>query len=290
MIKISHVFLTFSSLFWAFNAIAGRLAIDEISPLFIVTGRWLGVLTILTFLCRAQIIEGYKIFKLNYKWMILMGLCGFTSFNSLYYISAHHTIAINLGIVQSTMPAFIIIISMVWLKSKINLKKIIGLFITLIGVLILITNGDLFSLIELKLNSGDLTMIFACIFYAIYTVGLKKRPLINDLLLMTCFSYVAFLGSLPGLAFEVIYDDFFIPSSKGWLILLIIIIFPSLLAQIFFMKGVKIIGPETSGLYTNLVPVFTAFLAVFIINENFYIYHLLSLCVIFFGIYIFEKK
>ena len=107
---------------------------------------------------------------------------------------------------------------------------------------------------------------------------------------MTCFSYVAFLGSLPGLAFEFISDNFFIPSSKGWLILLIIIIFPSFLAQIFFMKGVKIVGPETSGLYTNLVPVFTAILAVLIINENFYIYHLFSLCIIFFGIYIFEKK
>lgn len=290
MINNAHFFLTCSSLFWGFNAIAARLAVDEISPLFIVTGRWFGVLLILTILCRNQIIEGYKVFKLKYKWMIIMGLAGFTVFNSLYYISAHKTIAINLGIVQSTMPAIIILISMIWLNTKINFKQIIGLLITFIGVIIVISNGNLKSLIELKLNSGDLTMIFACIFYAIYTVGLKKRPQINDLLLMTFFSYIAFIGSLPGFIFELMFNNFFIPSLKGFVILLIIIIFPSFLAQIFFMKGVKMVGPETSGLYTNLVPVFTAILAVLIINENFYYYHLISLLIIFLGIFIFEKK
>ncbi len=290
MINNPHIFLTFSSLFWGFNAIAGRLAVNEISPLFIVTGRWFGVLLILSFLCRNQLTTGFKIFKLNYKWMIIMGLCGFTAFNSLYYISAHQTIAINLGIVQSTMPAFIILISMIWLKTKVMFKQIIGLFITFIGVLIVISNGNLKSLIELQLNSGDLIMIFACIFYAIYTVGLKKRPNISDLLLMTFFSYIAFIGSLPGFIYELMSNNFFVPSLKGFIILIIIIIFPSFLAQIFFMKGVKLIGPETSGLYTNLVPVFTAILAVIIIDEKFYIFHFLSLSIIFIGIFIFEKK
>ena len=252
MLNSSHLFLTFSSLFWGFNAIAGRLAVDEITPFLIVTGRWFGVLIILTILCRKQIPEGIKIFKLNYKWMIMMGLSGFTIFNSLYYLSAHHTIAINLGIVQSTMPAFIILISMIWLKTKIKFYQILGLFITLLGVSIVVSDGNLTSLIELKLNYGDLIMIFACIFYAIYTVGLKKRPKINDLLLMTIFSYVAFFGSLPGLIYELVSNSFFIPSFKGLIILSVIIFFPSFLAQIFFMKGVKQVGPATSGLYTNL--------------------------------------
>ena len=74
------------------------------------------------------------------------------------------------------------------------------------------------------------------------------------------------------------------------MILSVIIIFPSLLAQILFMKGVKIVGPSLSGLYTNLVPLFTSVLAIIVLDENFHIYHLISLVIIFLGIYIFERK
>ena len=219
-----------------------------------------------------------------------MGLCGFTAFNSIYYISAHHTVAINLGIVQSTMPAFIMIISLLWLKTRINIKQIIGLLITFIGVLVVISKGQINLLYNLNLNSGDLLMVFACVFYAIYTVGLRKRPEIDDILLMTIFAYIAFIGSLPGLAVEITNGSLFLPTFKGLIILSVIIVFPSLLAQILYMKGVRIIGPSISGLYTNLVPVFTSILAVIIINENFYLYHLISLIIIFFGIYIFDRK
>ena len=125
-----HLFLTLASLFWGFNAIAGRLAVNEISPMLIVTGRWLGVMIILSIICRHQLSLGFQVFKSHYKWMVIMGLCGFTTFNSIYYISAHHTVAINLGIVQSTMPAFIMIISMFWLKTIINFKQIAGLLVT----------------------------------------------------------------------------------------------------------------------------------------------------------------
>ena len=285
-----HLFLTLASLFWGFNAIASRLAIDEISPMSLVSGRWLGVMIILSIICRHQLSLGFQVFKSNYKWMIMMGLCGFTTFNSLYYISAHYTVAINLGIVQSTTPAFIMIISVFWLKTRINLKQVTGLLITFIGVSIVISNGNLASLLRLKLNNGDLLLIIACIFYAIYAVGLRKRPEINDVLLMTFFSYVAFIGSLPGLIIEITQYSFFFPTFKGLMILSVIIIFPSLLAQILFMKGVKIVGPALSGLYTNLVPIFTSVLAIIVLNEVFHIYHLISLIIIFLGIYIFDRK
>ena len=285
-----HLLLTLASLFWGFNAIASRLAVGEISPMLLVSGRWLGVMIILSIICKHQLILGFQVFKSNYKWMIVMGLCGFTTFNSLYYISAHHTVAINLGIVQSTTPAFIMIIAMFWLKTRINLKQVTGLLITFIGVSIVISNGNLASLLRLKLNNGDLLLIVACIFYAIYAVGLRKRPEINDVLLMTFFSYVAFIGSLPGLIIEITQYSFFFPTFKGLMILSVIIIFPSLLAQILFMKGVKIVGPSLSGLYTNLVPLFTSVLAIIVLDENFHIYHLISLMIIFLGIYIFDRK
>ena len=285
-----HFLLTLTSIFWAFNTIAGRAAVGEVSPLLIVSLRWLFVSIILTFLCRNQLKEIWTILSKRIKWLVIMGLFGFTGFNSAYYIAAHDTIAINLGLVQGTMPAFIIIIAWVWLKDKINLTQFLGVLITFIAVLIVVSAGNLTILLNLELNKGDIVMIFACTLYAVYAVGLRKKPQIGARPLLTFFAYVAFFGSLPGLIYETYSNQLILPGLKGCIILGVIIIFPSFLAQIFFMKGVEKIGPARSGLYTNLVPVFSSILAVFLLGESFQFYHFLSLSMIFAGIYLFENK
>ena len=285
-----HFLLTLTSIFWAFNTIAGRAAVGEVSPLLIVSLRWLFVSIILTFLCRNQLKEIWTILSKRIKWLIIMGLFGFTGFNSAYYIAAHDTIAINLGLVQGTMPAFIIIIAWVWLKDKINLTQFLGVLITFIAVLIVVSAGNLTILLNLELKKGDIVMIFACTLYAVYAVGLRKKPQIGALSLLTFFAYIAFVGSLPGLIYETYSNQLILPGLKGCIILGVIIIFPSFLAQIFFMKGVEKIGPARSGLYTNLVPVFSSILAVFLLGESFQFYHFLSLSMIFAGIYLFENK
>ena len=290
ILKNPHFLLTLTSVFWAFNTIAGRAAVGEISPLLIVSVRWFFVSIILTILCRNQLKEIWKILSKRIKWLIIMGLFGFTGFNSAYYIAAHDTIAINLGLVQGTMPAFIIIIAWIWLQEKINFTQLLGVLITFIAVLVVVSSGNLTTLLSLELNNGDIVMIFACTLYAVYAVGLRKKPEIGALSLLTFFAYVAFLGSLPGLLYEISSNQLILPGLKGCIILGVIIIFPSFLAQIFFMKGVEKIGPARSGLYTNLVPVFSSILAVFFLGENFEFYHLLSLSMIFCGIYLFENK
>ena len=283
-----HFLLTLTSIFWAFNTVAGRAAVGEVSPLLIVSVRWFFVSIILSILCRNQLIETWSILNKKIKWLIFMGLFGFTGFNSAYYVAAHDTIAINLGLVQGTMPAFIIIIAWIWLKDKINFTQFLGVLITFIAVLIVVCSGNFNALIELELNSGDIVMIFACTLYAIYAVGLRKKPKISALPLLTFFAYIAFLGSLPGFIYEIYSNQLILPGQKGFIILGVIIIFPSFLAQIFFMKGVEKIGPSRSGLYTNLVPVFSSLLAVFFLGEEFQFFHLLSLIMIFTGFYLFE--
>ena len=283
-----HFLLTLTSIFWAFNTVAGRAAVGEVSPLLIVSVRWFFVSIILSILCRNQLIETWRILNKKIKWLIFMGLFGFTGFNSAYYVAAHDTIAINLGLVQGTMPAFIIIIAWIWLKDKINFTQFLGVLITFIAVLIVVCSGNFNALIELELNSGDIVMISACTLYAIYAVGLRKKPKISALPLLTFFAYIAFLGSFPGLIYEIYSNQLILPGQKGFIILGVIIIFPSFLAQIFFMKGVEKIGPSRSGLYTNLVPVFSSLLAVFFLGEKFQFFHLLSLIMIFTGIYLFE--
>ena len=286
----AHLLLMLTSLFWAFNTIAGRAAVGEVSPLLIVSVRWFFVSIILTIICRKELLKTWSILNSKLKWLVIMGLFGFTGFNSSYYIAAHDTIAINLGIVQGTMPAFIIIIAWFWLNEKVNFKQLIGVLITFLSVLVVVSSGDFNTLKNFEFNKGDIIMIFACTLYAVYAVGLRKKPKIGALALLTFFAYVAFLGSLPGLLYETYTNNLVLPGIKGVIILAVIIIFPSFLAQIFFMKGVEKIGPARSGLYTNLVPIFSSLLAVLFLGEDFKIYHLISLTLIFIGIYIFETQ
>jgi len=286
----AHLLLMLTSLFWAFNTIAGRAAVGEVSPLFIVSVRWFFVSIILTIICRKELLKTWSILNSKLKWLVIMGLFGFTGFNSSYYIAAHDTIAINLGIVQGTMPAFIIIIAWFWLNEKVNFKQLTGVLITFMSVLVVVSSGDFNTLKNFEFNKGDIIMIFACTLYAVYAVGLRKKPKIGALALLTFFAYVAFLGSLPGLLYETYTNNLVLPGIKGVIILTVIIIFPSFLAQIFFMKGVEKIGASRSGLYTNLVPIFSSLLAVLFLGEDFKIYHLISLTLIFIGIYIFETQ
>ena len=286
----AHLLLMLTSLFWAFNTIAGRAAVGEVSPLFIVSTRWFFVSIILTIICRKELLKTWSVLNSKLKWLVIMGLFGFTGFNSSYYIAAHDTIAINLGIVQGTMPAFIIIIAWFWLNEKVNFKQLIGVLITFLSVLVVVSSGDFDTLKTFEFNKGDIIMIFACTLYAVYAVGLRKKPKIGALALLTFFAYVAFLGSLPGLLYETYTNNLVLPGIKGIIILAVIIIFPSFLAQIFFMKGVEQIGPARSGLYTNLVPIFSSLLAVLFLGEDFKIHHLISLTLIFIGIYIFETQ
>jgi len=286
----AHLLLMLTSLFWAFNTIAGRAAVGEVSPLLIVSVRWFFVSIILTIICRKELLKTWSILNSQLKWLVIMGLFGFTGFNSSYYIAAHDTIAINLGIVQGTMPAFIIIIAWFWLNEKVNFKQLIGVLITFLSVLVVVSSGDFNTLKNFEFNKGDIIMIFACTLYAVYAVGLRKKPKIGALALLTFFAYVAFLGSLPGLLYETYTNNLVLPGMKGVVILAVIVIFPSFLAQIFFMKGVEKIGPARSGLYTNLVPIFSSLLAVLFLGEDFKIYHLISLTLIFIGIYIFETQ
>ena len=157
-------------------------------------------------------------------------------------------------------------------------------------MLVVVSSGDFNTLKTFEFNKGDIIMIFACTLYAVYAVGLRKKPKIGALALLTFFAYVAFLGSLPGLLYETYTNNLVLPGIKGIIILAVIIIFPSFLAQIFFMKGVEQIGPARSGLYTNLVPIFSSLLAVLFLGEDFKIHHLISLTLIFIGIYIFETQ
>ena len=287
----SSPFLLFlATLGWGSNTIASRLAVGEVSPMLLIFFRWGIVVAILLSLYWRQMIDEWPVIRPRLKWLLIMGGCGLSLFNAFFYIAAHSTTAVNLGIIQSTMPGMILLGSFMYFGDRINRLQFSGLLLTLLGVIVIVTQGSLEQLMQLTFNHGDLLMIFACSFYAMYTVGLKSRPKISGMVMLAYFSVAAFLMTIPLMVFESLIYGTLIPGVKGFAIVFYIAIVPSFLSQIFFMRGVDLIGPGSAGLYANLVPIFSAIMAVLLLSEEFAFFHLAAMLLVFGGIGLFEYQ
>lgn len=287
--KRPYLVLAATALMWAGNAVAGRLAVGEVSPMALTNLRWLIAIAVLGVFARRQIAEGLPVLARRWRYVFLMGALGYTLFNALFYISAHHTTAVNMAIIQGSMPVLVLLGALVAFGTRIRAVQVVGTVITLVGVALVAAKGDLSTVLRVAFNQGDLWMIAACVLYAGYTVALRNRPNVSGLSFFGVMAIVAFLTSLPLVGYEIAAGTVQWPTPKGWLILAFIGVFPSFLAQVFFMRGVELIGPGRAGLFVNLVPVFGPFLAVLIIGESFHLYHALSLVLVLGGIFVAER-
>ena len=282
--------LVLTTLMWGGNAVASRLAVGHISPMALTCLRWLGVVMVLApFLGRQVAAESQRLMP-RWRYVVMMAALGFTIFNALMYAAAHHTPALNLTILQGSVPVLVLLGSLVWFGTHIRLVQILGMAVTLGGVITVAARGEIETLTTLAFNIGDVWMMFACAAYAAYTVALRKRPPVSGFVFFAAMAGVAFLLTVPLLAWEMARGTVIWPDARGWAILVYVTLFPSLLSQIFYMRGVELIGPGRAGLFVNLVPVFGAMLAVALLGEPFRFYHALSLGLVLAGIWLAERK
>ena len=273
---------------WAGNTVAGRMSTGEISPMVVVFLRWFIISIFLILFLNKKLISSFKLISGKLVWLSLMGSLGLTGFNALFYIAAQNTTAINLGIIQGIMPAIILVGSVIMFKEAVNFTKVTGLIIAFFGVLVVVSQGDYERVILLSFNYGDLVMLCACFFYSGFTLGLKNKPVIDPIVLMTYFSLSALIFSIPLLIIEYYLGVIQVPaSSTAWLTILYIAFVPSFLAQIFFIRGVELVGASKAGLFINFLPIFAAILGVLLLGERLFVYHLISLFIVLLGVYLF---
>ena len=280
----AYLLLTITAGCWGVNAILGKIAVGEISPMLLVTLRWLSVVILLLLFAGKYLRQDWPILRYHLGYICLMGTLGFTAFNTLFYSAAHYTSAINIGILQGAIPVFVLLGTFQLYQSKITGLQIFGVIVTLVGVVTVACGGDISQLTSLSINRGDLFMLLACLFFAGYSIGLSRRPMVSALGLFTSIAIVAFIVSLPLLAIEMASDKFLAPTKTGWLIVALVSLLPSLIAQVFFIHGVSLIGPERAGVFVNLVPVFASIMAVVYLRESFELYHAISLGLVLGGI------
>jgi len=283
------VLLTLTAIFWAGNAVAGRLAVGHIAPMTLVFLRWVLVLAVLWPLYGKDVRAYWPEARSRLGRITLMAFLGFTAFNALFYTAAYTTSAINIGILQGSIPVFVLVGAFLMYGTRASLVQIAGVLATSIGVIVVATQGMPLSILEIGLNAGDVAMLAACVLYAFYTVALRDRPDMPGPAFFTLLALIAAVTSLPLLAAEAMLLGFSLPSWQGWLVTLYVAIFPSCLAQLFYVRGVDLIGPGRAGVFVNLVPVFAAILAVALISEPFAAFHAVALVLVIGGIWLAQR-
>ena len=263
---------------------AGRLAVGQVSPMAITCLRWGIVAIFLASATSRRLVLAWPALRRDWRRIVLMAVCGFSIFNALFYVAAHHTTAVNIAILQGSVPIFVVLGTVVLHQTRVGAVQAFGIATTLIGVAVVATQGHLATVAAFRFNLGDGLILLACLLYAGYTLALRNRPNIPSLVFFSAMAVVAFLTSLPLLAYEIVTGTVQWPTPEGWAILVFIALFPSFLAQLSFMRGVQLIGPARAGLFGNLVPLFGAFLAVVILGEPFALFDLVALILVIGGI------
>ena len=276
--------LTLTGVFWGANTIAGRLAVGHITPEALTFLRWVLVLGVLWPLYGPQVRQHWPAIRPHLLRIVLMGALGYTVFNMLYYLAAHYTTAINLGILQGSLPVFVLVTAFFAHGTRVSLQQALGVLITAIGVVVIATNGEPLAVLHIEFNRGDVLLLIACLLYAFFTVALRDRPAMPGIAFFTLLAVIAAATSLPLVIFEALTAGLTMPTGKGLLVTAFVAIFPSCLAQIFLLRAVDLIGPGRAGVYMNLVPVFSAIMAVALLGEPFAVYHAVALVLVIGGI------
>jgi drug/metabolite transporter (DMT)-like permease len=284
-----YTLLTLTTVFWAGNAVAGKLAAGVISPVALTFSRWLIACIIFYIFARPHLKNDWGTVRRHLPLLFALGALGLSAFNIGFYWALNYTTAINVTIEQSAMPVLIIVANYLFFSLRITALQALGVLLTITGVLVTATRGSPLAILEAGVNRGDAMMMLCVLLYGSYTVALRFRPDMHWMSLMFVLTFCAMLFSLPFYAVETLRDGIEIPGPQAWAIIAYTAIFPSMLSQLFFIRGVAMLGANRAGLFINLVPIFGAILAVMILGESFRAYHLAGLLLVLGGIAMAER-
>ncbi len=288
MHRNAYILLQATMLFRAGNVVAGKLAVGHVSPMVLTALRWSLTMIGLAVLGRRHLAADWPVLRPRLWFLMLLGFLGFTVFSVALYGALLYTSATNVSIEQGGMPAFVFAASFALFGTRTTAAQTAGFLISFAGVAVTATHGEVRRLLHLDMNSGDALMLLAVLAYGIYTAALRLRPQVHWMSLMTVLCLGATLGAVPLVIAEAAAGALIVPDATGLALVIYVVVFPSLLGQAFYIRGVELIGANRAGLFINFLPLWGALLAVLILGENFRLFHALGLALVLAGVLLAE--
>ncbi|PLX42324.1 MAG: EamA family transporter [Hyphomicrobiales bacterium] len=285
-----YLLLSLTALFWSGNAVAGKAAVGAVPPMAFTFLRWTGAALILFAFAAPHLRKDWPAIRRHLPYLFLMGAIGFAAFNLLLYNAVHSTSALNVSIEQSAMPMVIMIFGFLFFRDPFTWLQGLGAGLSLIGVAVTVSNGDLQALMWLSVNRGDALMVLAGLVYSAYTLALRFKPELHWLSFLAVLAASAALTCLPFFIREMMQGIMPEPSLAAAGLIVYVAIFPSILAQLFFARGVGMIGAGRAGIFINLVPLFAAVLAILLLGEQLHLFHVVGGGLIMLGIWLGARR
>ncbi len=285
-----YLILSLAPLCWAGNIVLARGVADLIPPVAFAFWRWsLAFVLILPFTLRELAADRRAIAR-GWKMLLILALLGISAFNTLLYTAVHTTTAINGSLIQSTMPAVIVLLSFVLYRERVAARQMAGVVLCILGAVLIVLRGELKTLLAMSIAPGDLLMIIAVSAYGLYSALLRRRPPIHPLSLLATTFFLGAAGLLPLYLVELATIGPF-PLSRGIVLsILYVALFPSIVAYFCWNKGVDLLGPNRAGLFINLIPAFASLLSVFLLGESIEPFHLGGMGLILGGMILFYYR
>jgi drug/metabolite transporter (DMT)-like permease len=290
MFRNAYLLLLLTTLFWAGNAIAGKMAVGHVSPMILTAARWGFTVVILAFVGWRHLLADWLVIRKRSWFLLAAGTLGFTLFSVAMYCALLYTSATNVSIEQGGIPLVVFIASFLLFRTRTTRGQILGFALSFCGVIVAATHGEIQRLVHLEMNFGDALMLIAITTQGIYTVVLRRKPQVHWITLMVGLCLGAFLSAVPFVAAEAAIGATILPDAKGWGIITYVVLFPSLIAQATYIRGVELIGANRAGLFVNFLPLWGALLAVLLLNEAFQFYHAVALVLVLGGVLIAEHS
>ena len=284
-LRSPYLLLALAAFFWSANMVVGRAARDLIPPIAFNFWRWaLALLILLPFTGRDLVRHRALILR---EWRILgtLALTGITVFHSFIYLGLAQSPAINGLLLFATSPLFFVLLAWLMTGERITPGQALGIVASIAGAALVIARGDLDILLGLRFAAGDLWLLAGVILWALYSVLLLRRPAgLPPLALLSATVLIALLLLLPLYGLELWSGPRLKVTAASLTSLAYVALFPSVVAYIFWNRGVREVGPNAAGVTLQLMPIFGALLAAAFLGERLAGHHWLGGALVLSGI------
>ena len=275
----------------ASNLVVARGGVEFVPPISLAFWRWTVVVLILLPFTFSLLIKNLKLIKKEFKKLFFLGAMGCGVCGAFPFLAGETTTVTNMGIIYTSSPIFIILISAIFFNEKVNFIKIIGLVSCLIGVFAIIIKGDLNLLLNLSFTIGDLWMLAASIGWALYSIYLFYWK--SELPIFQRFTLVAFFGAVSLFPFYIIEEiavqrTFF--NSQFFLWVVFAAISPGIIAFTLYTQAQKSLGASLTGFTLYIFTIYAAIYGFIFFNEKLEFFHYIGTILVFFGVYLAKKN
>jgi len=284
---IAYLLLALTALIWASNFVIGRAVRETLPPIGLSFWRWAVACAVLVPIHGSALVAGRRAILRDWRYVLALGVTGAGAFHTLVYLGVRHTEAINAALIMSTTPVVIVALSWLMLGERITARQGAGIGVSLVGVLAIVARGDPATLAGLAINPGDGWILASVPIWALYSVLVRRRP--AGLAAAPMLPLVAVVGALALLPFAVAEAALGAPmpvSLEAAAAVLYLGLAASIVAFVFWNRGVETVGANRAGLFLHLVPAFATALAILFLGETARPFHGAGIALILAGIYL----